>query len=393
MQIVLSGNRVIAHGENCFLAMGGTVICEETGKAYQNATIAEVETLPADIGSVGYEYHTGIFVPVAPYGKTDGGYIMAACYECATPRATDITFAALRDRLDTYATIDVRYPVGSVCTCEKDGVIFTAPDTSGEASFNVPESGRWAIKITNGKDSVSRAVEITKRWQYEQMEIAYFSAYITVMFPGNSRCTCTDGVTTYNTTNVGDAPVAFTFIVPNPGTWTVTATSTADSTKSKNIDVEIAAEDEGKTKSVTLTFQFVIIAPGTAQLAEGYTQSGGALTPNSTYGSYYYCGVNDGMFVTPKIDVTDFAKLKIKCCSMDSASTSNYSANFGLYSSEPSLSNHTPVAGVSITDTETAWNIENAKEFEVKLDNTTGEFYFAMQGFAWSCAVFYAILE
>lgn len=91
MQIVLNGNRVIAHGEDCFLCMGGTVICEETGKAYQNATIAEVESVPADVDIVGYEYHAGVFVPCAPYGTTNSGTVMLACDECGTPRRSRIT--------------------------------------------------------------------------------------------------------------------------------------------------------------------------------------------------------------------------------------------------------------------------------------------------------------
>lgn len=90
MQIVLSGNRVIAHGEDRFLCMGGTVICEDTGKAYPNATIAEVDSVPADIDTVGYEYHAGVFVPCAPYGK-GGGNLMVACEECGTPKSNPIT--------------------------------------------------------------------------------------------------------------------------------------------------------------------------------------------------------------------------------------------------------------------------------------------------------------
>ncbi len=91
MQIVLSGNRVIAHGEDCFLCMGGTVVCNSTGKAYPNATIAEVEAIPSDIDSVGYEYRAGAFVPCAPYGKTDSGRVMLACDECSSPRSSDLT--------------------------------------------------------------------------------------------------------------------------------------------------------------------------------------------------------------------------------------------------------------------------------------------------------------
>lgn len=79
MQLVLKGNRVLAHGEN-FVAMGGTVVNTVTNKAYQNATIAECTSCPSDIDEVGYEYHAGTFVPCAPYGK-GGGNIAVVCNE------------------------------------------------------------------------------------------------------------------------------------------------------------------------------------------------------------------------------------------------------------------------------------------------------------------------
>ena len=86
MQLVLSSNRIIAHGEN-FLAMGGVVINTETGAKYENATIAECEGCPSDIDKVGYEYHAGVFVPCAPFGKGDNnGNFMEVCTTCATPR-------------------------------------------------------------------------------------------------------------------------------------------------------------------------------------------------------------------------------------------------------------------------------------------------------------------
>ena len=88
MQLVLSGNRIIAHGEN-FLSMGGTVINTETGKTYQNATVAECEGCPSDIGEVGYEYHAGTFVPCAPYGKGNGT-LLVACEECASPKNSGV---------------------------------------------------------------------------------------------------------------------------------------------------------------------------------------------------------------------------------------------------------------------------------------------------------------
>ena len=81
-QIVISGTRILAHGEGCFLAMGGTVICPESGRIYQNATIATVDNLPADIDRVGYEYHAGEFVPCAPFGVGAGNLAVFCGEDC-----------------------------------------------------------------------------------------------------------------------------------------------------------------------------------------------------------------------------------------------------------------------------------------------------------------------
>ena len=90
MQLVLCNNRVVAHGEN-FLSLGGVVINTETGAKYENATIAECECCPSDINEVGYEYHAGVFVPCAPYGKgNNNGYFMEVCETCATPRSSGL---------------------------------------------------------------------------------------------------------------------------------------------------------------------------------------------------------------------------------------------------------------------------------------------------------------
>ena len=90
MQLVLSNSRVVAHGEN-FLAMGSVVINTETGARYENATVAECENCPSDIGKVGYEYHGGVFKPCAPFGKgNNNGYFMEVCSECAVPRSSGI---------------------------------------------------------------------------------------------------------------------------------------------------------------------------------------------------------------------------------------------------------------------------------------------------------------
>lgn len=91
MQLVLSGNRIIAHGEN-FLSMGGVVINTENGKKFDNCTIAECGNCPSDIDQVGYEYHGGIFVPCAPYGKgNNNGNFMEVCEPCVTPRNSGLS--------------------------------------------------------------------------------------------------------------------------------------------------------------------------------------------------------------------------------------------------------------------------------------------------------------
>lgn len=90
MQLVLSNNRIIAHGGN-YLAMGGVVIDKNTGVKFDNATIAECEGCPSDIDKVGYEYHAGTFVPCAPYGTgNNNGYFMEVCEKCAAPRSSGI---------------------------------------------------------------------------------------------------------------------------------------------------------------------------------------------------------------------------------------------------------------------------------------------------------------
>lgn len=110
MQLVLSGNRIIAHGEN-FLPMGGTVINTETGKTYQNATVAECEGCPSDIDEVGYEYHAGAFVPCAPYGKGNGT-LLVACEECASPKNSGVKLHDVAWELVGEATGDLSEALG-----------------------------------------------------------------------------------------------------------------------------------------------------------------------------------------------------------------------------------------------------------------------------------------
>lgn len=120
MQLVLSNNRVLAHGEN-FISMGGTVINTETNKVYQNATVAECDGCPSDIDTVGYEYHAGDFVPCAPYGAGDNnGYVMEVCTNCAAPRNSGIPIRELaRFSKIASATADISGPITDSATLER----------------------------------------------------------------------------------------------------------------------------------------------------------------------------------------------------------------------------------------------------------------------------------
>lgn len=94
-QLVVSGNRILSYGEDCFLSMGGTVICPETSKVFQNATVVNCDYLPSDIDTVGYEYHAGEFVPCAPFGVGSGNVAVVCGEDCKTIKDSGIPLESL----------------------------------------------------------------------------------------------------------------------------------------------------------------------------------------------------------------------------------------------------------------------------------------------------------
>lgn len=95
MQLVLSGKRVIAHGGE-YLPTGGTVINLDTGVVYQNATVAECDNCPSDIGEVGYEYHAGEFIPCAPFGKGDGNIAVLCGEDCKVIKDSGLSLSDVK---------------------------------------------------------------------------------------------------------------------------------------------------------------------------------------------------------------------------------------------------------------------------------------------------------
>lgn len=71
------------------------------------------------------------------------------------------------------ATIPVKYPAGSTCTCAKGDRVFTAPDTSGQYDFVVDSAGEWTVSCTNGNKHYSKNVEITENGQRVEVTLAY----------------------------------------------------------------------------------------------------------------------------------------------------------------------------------------------------------------------------
>lgn len=308
-QLVLFKNRVVAYGSDCFLAMGDTVICTETGRRFEHATIATTTAPPpCDLALTAYEYDGANFRICEPFGKTDGGYIVAACDDCRTPRQTTIPTAKVKELVETYATIDVTYPSGSVCTLKKDAITLTAERVAGFERFNVATAGVWTITISNGTKTQTKTVDITKRWQYEAVTISYFAATIKVTYPAGSTLTCSDGTTTLNATNTSGS---YTFTVPNAGEWTVKATYDG-----KTASEEVNVESSGQSFNVTLNYDFYIVTSGSG-LASGYSMqsSNGASVTRNGDGTMSVNGLPAGnafAYVSPALDLSKYSVMYIR---------------------------------------------------------------------------------
>lgn len=264
MQIVLSGNRVIAYGDNCFLAMGGTVICEETGKAYSNATVAEVDVLPADIDRVGYEYHAGVFVPCAPYGMDNGnGTILVACEDCKAPKDSGL-------RIDEIigARLYVTAPAGCEVICTNGDKTVKGIYKNGVYVCNLTDYGEWTVTAgrwhglvyESGSDTVT--VDIVKQYTLS------LGATISVEYPKGSTVTCTHGdvvLTAPDTSGVWELDVlAF-------GEWELYCTNGTDETSRK-----FTVSEGGQTETIILAYfaAYIVVtypANSTCACSDGVT--------------------------------------------------------------------------------------------------------------------------
>lgn len=140
-QLVVTGNRILAHGEDCFLAMGGTVICTATGRKFENATVVFHDGgIPSDIDTCGYEYHAGEFVPCAPYGKGTGT-LAVVCDECGTIKDSGVSVSNL------CKVIEKEYEGNGVqASLEVDGLV----PLFAVISYNSPEGETYTGEKISG---------------------------------------------------------------------------------------------------------------------------------------------------------------------------------------------------------------------------------------------------
>lgn len=168
----------------------------------------------------------------------------------------------------TGGTLVVTGVAGDTITATKDGKTYSRTfNSAGKAVFRGLATGIWALTMTNGSQTITRNVTITADYS---LTMAYFTATITVTYPANSTCTCSDGTTTLTDTNAGTSEKTITFTVPNTGNWTVSCTN---GTNTASQTVSITAE--GQAKSVDLAYTLYIFKSGEGAKVEYYAGHGG----------------------------------------------------------------------------------------------------------------------
>lgn len=150
--------------------------------------------------------------------------------------------------------ISVSYPAGSTCTIAKDGVSYTAKDTSGSFLCYVNEAGTYDVTISRvhvlyGEQSASGTITVTELEQIESISLKYFEASIDIIYPAGSSCIVTNGDLTLNAT---DNSGTWNCVVPIAGTWNIFS---SDGNKSESATVEI--ESDGQSASVELTYTYI----------------------------------------------------------------------------------------------------------------------------------------
>lgn len=152
-------------------------------------------------------------------------------------------------------TLTVTGVANDTATLTKGSKTYTKTfDGSGKAVFKGLSGGTWTAGMSNGTESTSRNVNIVADYA---VTLAYFSATITVTYPANSTCTCSDGTTTFTDSNTGETEKTVIFTVPNTGNWVISCTDGTEST-SETVSITV----DGQTVNITLSYNLKLFDNG-----------------------------------------------------------------------------------------------------------------------------------
>lgn len=190
--------------------------------------------------------------------------------------------------------------------------------SGGSAVFRGLSQGSWNISISNSEQTVTVPITITTDYS---MSIAFFSSKITVTYPSGSKCTCTNGSTTYTASNTSGS---WTFTVPRTGTWTVKC---SNGSNSASTNVSVTAN--GQSFSVSLIYwDGYLYKLGNNQYT-GYTGGwiGGTYNSEGTL-DYTASGSPDSVIRTNgKVDLTNFKTLVFDGIMWGNTSGGSYGGN------------------------------------------------------------------
>lgn len=143
------------------------------------------------------------------------------------------------------ANIAINFPVGSTCTCYKDGTVYNTPDYSGTSSittithsFIVDEPGLWTVSCFKNGRTEYRYLDVVSDGQTIYEKIEFFEATLDITYPDGCYCTCSCGDLTVTSP---DTSGKWTYTVPDAGTWTVACVNNGF-IKSKTVDVTVDKE-------------------------------------------------------------------------------------------------------------------------------------------------------
>ena len=135
--------------------------------------------------------------------------------------------------------------------------------------------------------------------------------YIVASFPTTAAsCTCSSGGTVLQADAAGLARGQFVFEVPAAGTWTVTISSGTD-TKSESVSITAA----GQAEAVELSFSLYLFTEGVGA-SEGVTFNSvrpGEWTQSNDFIQWSTrVAIGNALWVTPSLDVSNYATLKFE---------------------------------------------------------------------------------